>query len=209
MQVITRDQVKAQLGITDSSYDTQIDAKLPIIDAKVKAICNNNFNYRFAADFTDTETTLNAYALYKTKDQYPSGINNRTIVRDVSKDLQVGMQISGTGIASGTYITNIYKSGSLDVFDVTLDNVYCELSDAVTSDGSGVIVTGGISIAYHDVIAKGVMYMIRGTSTTVSDSAWSSRSIGGASVSRSAADSALESQYGMPAWFVKALPRYA
>lgn len=207
MQVISLSQVKAQLGIVDTASDTAITAKLPIIDAKVKQICNNTFNYRFAADMTSGEATINAYALFNLGDAYPSGINNYTVVRDVSKSLEIGMQVEGTNIPSGTYVANFYKSGSLDIRGVETELVYVELSEEVTDDGSGIILTGGISIAYHDVIAKGVQWLINGTSTTVEDNTWSSKSFGPVSITKGSSDK-IDGRFGMPAWFVKALPRF-
>lgn len=208
MNVITLEQVKAQLGITGPTYDAQITAKLPIIDAKVKAICKNNFNLRFAADLTSGETECTAYPLYKTRDNYPSGINNYAITRDISKSLEVGMQVEGDNIPSGAYIESFYKSGSTDILGTVYDMVYLTLSEAATDDGEGVYITGGISIAYLDVIAKGVQWMINKTSQSIDDSNWSSRSVGPLSVTKSSANEKIDGKSGMPAWFVRGLPRY-
>ena len=41
--VITRDQVKTYLGISDSSYDTEIDRYIPVVDARLKQICRYDF----------------------------------------------------------------------------------------------------------------------------------------------------------------------
>lgn len=208
MQIITRDQVKTQLGITDSSYDAEIDAKLPIIDAKVKLICRNNFELRFAADMTDTEITLSAYSLYDRMDLDGSGIMNPNIVKDISKSLEVGMEIEGTNIPTGAYIKNIYKSGTVDLNNTVQDLVYIEISDAVTATASGVIATGGFNIAHHPTVAKGVWYLIGTTSTTIDKGDWISRNVGPLQISRSEMMAKLEGIGGMPAWFVQALPRW-
>lgn len=212
MQIITRDQVKAQLGITDSTYDTQIDAKLPIIDAKVKLICKNNFNYRFGGDMTNTSTTITAYSLtYNSVFAQPnySGINNQYIYSDVSSDLEIGMQIEGDNIPTGAYITNITKARNIETTSGFISDVsYIEISDAVTATESGVTITGGFNIAHHPVVAEGVWWLIGETSTTICANDWISRSDGGMSVSRSDADNKIDGKSGMPAWFVKSLPRW-
>ena len=167
--IITMAQVKEQLGITDATYDAKITAKLPIIDAKVKMICNHQFNTRFVADMTADSDSVLAYPLYRAKDAYPSGINNNNIKRDITEWLEPGMQIEGDNLPSGTYIQSWYKSGSVDSVYGAYEAVYVTLSENATATEEGVIVTGGISIGYHDVISKGVMWLINGTSTTIRD----------------------------------------
>lgn len=207
MQVISLDQVKTQLGISDTSQDAAITAKLPIIDAKVKQICNSTFNYRFAADMSNGSNVLTAYALFKGRDNYPAGINNPVIVRDVSKSLEIGMLVEGDNIPADTYITNFYKTGSEDSFYSSIDTLYVELSENVTDDGAGVYVTGGISIAYHDTIAKGVQFLIDGTNTTLPDTGdWETKRMGPLTLSKGEGGSAIDGRYGMPTWFVKGMP---
>ena len=66
----------------------------------------------------------------------------------------------------------------------------------------------GINIAYQDIIAKGIQYLINGTSTAIPTNSLASRSLGPSSKSFSASDQKIDNKYGMPAWFVKALPKY-
>lgn len=209
MMVITLAEVKEQLGITDPSYDAQITAKIPMIDAKVKQICNHQFNTRFVADMTEDSDSVLAYPLYKARDAYPSGINNRSIKRDITEWLEVGMKIEGDNIPDGAYIQSWYKSGSVDSIYGAYENVYVTLSESATATEEGVILTGGISIGYLDVIAKGVMWMINGTSTAIRDDAWQSKSGAGLSVTKASGAEKLDGKSGMPLWFVRALPRYA
>ena len=88
MQVITLTKAKELLGITGTTQDAAITAKLGIIDAKVKLISQNNFNYQFGGDTTLDSNIISVYALadnyndnfvYKDGDWYnkqTSGIMN-------------------------------------------------------------------------------------------------------------------------------------
>jgi len=107
MQVITLAQVKTQLGIGDTTYDTAITALLPTIDAKVKLITKNNYSFRFVADTTVDDTSATAYALYDTTDRNGSGINNPYVSKSVYNSLEVGQELEGDDIATGAYITDL------------------------------------------------------------------------------------------------------
>ena len=183
--IITLAQVKAQLGLTDTTYDTQISAKIPIIDAKVKAICQNEFNQQF-------------YATTKTGSNLITGLITQPI-----KDLSTGQIITGDGIPDGAYITDIYKGYST----TELSTPSIRLSEAATATAT-VYIYAGFNIAYHDVVSKGIWWMIDGTSTKINDTAFKSRSVGPLSISRSDKDNKIDGKSGMPAWFVKALPRW-
>ena len=61
--VITQAQVKTYLGITDTTYDTQIDLYLPVVTddlTRKNGICNQSFLYdtTCTADTTDTLTDV-------------------------------------------------------------------------------------------------------------------------------------------------------
>lgn len=207
MTVISLAQVKAQLGITTTASDADITAKLPIIDAKVKRHCNNRFNFRFTAAMTDGSTTLTVAPLYNASDSYPSGINNPWSVKDIFNDIEIGMLVEGANIPTGAYITDVYKSGTADNFNTVSDIIYIEISSAVTATASGVTVTGGFNIAYHDIVAHGVQYLIDGTNIyepTVGSG--ESLRMGPLSASMSESSQKIDGRSGMPSWFVKGLP---
>lgn len=212
MTVITLEQVKAQLGLSDTTYDAQITAKIPYIDSTVKMITRNNYNYLIAGDMTLDSNIVSVYSLLPSDEyDYPnfSGINNQFIKADVSKVLEVGQQITGDNIPDGTYITNITSNGgSIEISNVEYNVVYIELSGNATASETGVLLTLGINIAFHPIIAKGIWYQIGNTSTDINDTAWTSRNVGPLSVSRSELDGKIDGKYGMPAWFVKAFPRF-
>jgi hypothetical protein len=54
--VMTRQQVKDYLGITDATYDTQIDLYLPVVSDDIQLITNNNFIISKIGDLDSTDT---------------------------------------------------------------------------------------------------------------------------------------------------------
>lgn len=200
MRVITRDQVKAQLGITDSSLDASIDLKLPIIDAKVKQISNNKFNFQINANLTSGSdiATISSLGL-------PTS-NWRWKFDDIEEYIYIGDQIEGDGIPADSYISELYYNGSY----VTLNNIQYTVPaiklSANAIEGGIKELFVGINIGYHDIIAKGVQYLITGTSQSLPQNRLKSKSLPPLSVTY--ADSTVNKTYGMPNWFVEALPKY-
>ena len=200
MRVITRDQVKAQLGITDSSLDASIDLKLPIIDAKVKQISNNRFNFQVNATLTSGSNiaTISSPSL-------PTSTWKWTL-DDIEEYLMVGDQIEGDGIPAESYISELYYNGSYVTLSGTQYTIPAvKLSANATETGIKELFVG-INIGYHDIIAKGVQYLITGTSQSLPQNRLKSKSLPPLSVTY--ADSTVNKTYGMPNWFVEALPTY-
>ena len=202
MQVITLAQVKTYLGITGSTQDAAITAMLPVIDAKVKVITGKDWNYQFIGQTESGNDLMVIYNIDQCGGKRPADIA-------LIAELSAGTQLEGTGIASGAYIKDVYYHGNNGI-DSTGTNTapFVRLSSPATLTQASQYVYAGINVAYLPIIAKGVQYLLDQTSTTITDSAWSSRSVGPLSVSRAQADAALEARYGMPAWFIKGLPRY-
>lgn len=193
MAIITLAQVKEQLGISSSDYDSAITAKLPYIDAKVKSITNNNWNKRIFG------STTSGSAYIEVSDYQNTGYDY------ILDWLEVGQQITGTGIDTGAYVSDIWPEGT-----ATSDNApQIEISSNATATNSGADLFLGFPIQFHDIVANGVWYLINGTSTTLPTNPATSESMGPASVSYSSADNKIDARYGMPAWFVKGLPKYA
>lgn len=205
MRVITREQVKTQLGILDTSLDTQIDSKLSIIDAKVKMITNNKYNMQVTTQLISgsnmaTISSINNKNLYWGK----SYNNNGYAIEDLGDYLQIGDQIEGDGIPSSTYIEELYFNGQY----VTVSGKQyvvpaIKLSANATENGLQEIFLG-INIGYHDIIAKGVQYLITGTSQSLPQNKLKSKSLPPLSVTY--ADSTINKTYGMPNWFVESFP---
>jgi len=194
MRVITLEKTKALLGITDTTYDTLINTQIPIIDAKVKQICNNNFNRQLAVSVVDGDATVtfSGGADYYGSRSWPD-------IELLLKDLPVGTQLEGTGIPADTYISEVYYAGrSLPYF---------EMSAPATADNAGYIYAG-INIAYQSTIAKCIMWLIGRTNTTIYTDDWKSRSVGPLSVTKGTANEKLDGMSGLPSDFVREFPRW-
>lgn len=203
--VITLAQVKEYLGITGTTYDTRITALLPIIDAKVKAITGNNWELLALGDVTLDSATI-AIRSFTNTYVYPyytaaNNINQPYGLDNIHEFVQVGMELSGTGIASGAYVTGIQALPTNNYATITMSAV-------ATETAAGTTVTFGFNKAYHPVVAKGVQYLMDQETTAMPSAGLTSRRLGPASWSYSNAVSANDGKEGMPGWFVAGLPRY-
>jgi len=220
MKVITLAKTKELLGINDTSQDTQITAKIPFIDALVKRITKNRFNFMILGNTEDSNPyiTVSSIITY-TGERYDydrttgryfcAGINNPYCIDDLNEYLEIGQQIEGTGIQAEAYIDEVYYNGDL-VNDGSSDYDVptIKLSSDATATTAGVRLYLGMNIAYQPVVAKGIQFQIDGTNTTLPCNAVASKSFGPVSTSYSQADTKIDNKYGMPAWFVKAFPKY-
>jgi len=208
MQVITLAQTKTLLGLAtdDTTYDTALSAAIPFIDSAVKQITGNRWNYRVAASFEDSATSVKILSVVSPKFFTSNGYYSSTDIID--EFLQVGQLISATGIPAGAYITEVYYNYPEGV--IVSDNYIAEvdISETTTASGDTIACYLGIPIAYHPVIAKAVWWQSQRLNTTIDDTSWTSKSMGPVSVSKSDSDNRIDQQSGMPLWFVKALPRY-
>lgn len=200
MKVIDLSTCKTLLGITDTSKDSQISAQIDIIDAKVKQICKNNFNLQAYGKFTAGSKVVYLYAVGR-------GCNRTwspALIDSMVRDMPIGTMVEGDPITAVGRIDETYYTGYAE----TDKNVpYFTLNEEATETGEFYFYAG-INYAYQSVIAKGVMWLINQTNQYVNDTAWKSKSSGPLSVTRSDADNKIEGRSGMPAWFVKGLPRY-
>lgn len=195
MAIITLAQVKELLGITGSTYDAQITAKIPYIDSKVKLITNNTWNKRIYGDIENGSANITVYEDYTLQTKAYGYILDW---------IDAGMQLTGTGIPTGAYIIDIYPEGTEDNENYPMITI----SDNCTADTDGLEIFLGFPIGHLDTVAKGVWYLIQGTSTTLPTSSVKSESMGPVSVSYSDSDNKIDGISGMPMWFVKGLPRY-
>lgn len=205
MAIITRAQVKTYLGIDSTLYDDQIDVYIPIVEAKVKQICKNDFNMLILGTTTEDSTSMTVSSIYWDY-YYPyeyssNNVNQPMKPENIGDFIEYGMQVTGDDIASGTYITAVLNDPDYITPTVTL-------STAATGTGSGSRIYLGFNIAYHPTVAKGIYWMITGESTSMPGNSVTSRSMGSVSVSYSDSDNKLDGKSGMPMWFVKALPKY-
>ena len=216
MKVITLAKTKELLGITDTASDTAISAKIPFIDAKVKLITNNRYNLMILGSTTLDSPYVTVSSVWNTTEWidsngrygYGDGINNPYTYDSIEEFLEVGQLISGTGVPADSYIAEVFYNG--DVFNDGVDDFdlpTIQLSANATATGT-VKLYLGINIGYQDIIAKGIQYMINGTSTSMPTNSIVSKSFGPVSKLFSQTDSKIDNKYGMPAWFVKGLPKF-
>jgi len=87
--MITLEQVKTYLGISDTTHDTAITAMIPITEAKVQQITRRQW-----ADLVLMKTVAGSATAYIDPGGY----------------VETGAQISGVGIAADTSITSIHDN---------------------------------------------------------------------------------------------------
>lgn len=156
--IITRDEVKANLGITDSSQDAKIDQFIPVVDAAVRSYTNNNYKQRMHANVVtgsaDVKIVPAIYACDGDIIDY-SSLCYKYPGYNLSKWLQVGQRMKGTGITEGTYITDVDD----DLSTITLSAV-------ATADYNG-LVYGTSTVAEGFTFSKMVMDLIDQNNTSV------------------------------------------
>ncbi len=218
MKVINREKAKELLNITDSSQDAAIDAKIPIIDAKVKQMTNNRYNTMIYGSTTSGSpyvpitsillynNRMCYYDKYRAQYYYNSGIMNPYYLDDIGEYVDTGQLVEGDGVPDDSYIDEIYYNGGIwDVSGTEYTVPTIKLSANATATDS-VRLLLGINIGLQDIIAKGIQYLINGTSTTLPSALLRSETIG--TYSYTNADTNINKTYGMPQWFVDSFPRY-
>lgn len=204
MKVITRETVKAYLGITADTYDDQIDRQIPIIDAKVKRICGNNFNLQLTVKLISGSKYVQLFGCGIESRKYWNNWPTAEL-KQLMEDLPVGSMLEGSGVPSGAYIAEAYYNG------ISEDNKNIptfEMNEAATASDSTAYIYAGINTAYQSVIAKGIWWLIGQTSTKINDTSWTSKGVGPLSVTKGNVAEKIDGRSGMPAWFVQALPRF-
>jgi hypothetical protein len=208
MQVITLSRCKELLGInsTDTTYDTDLQIAIPVVDAAVKQITNNRWNYRVAASFENSSDTVQILSVvspkYFMRDGYYSSVDT------IDEFLRVGQLISATGIPSGAYIEEVYYNYPEGV--IVSDNYIAEvtISETTTAEATTTECYLGIPIAYQPIIAKACWWQKEQMSTTINDTSWKSKSMGPISITKGGGSERIDNKSGMPLWLVQALPRY-
>ncbi len=211
MKVITLEKTKERLGISGTMYDDYINAQIPLIDAKVKQITNNRYNMNVTGDLTINSPYVsvsrviqyNGGILFSRQNYSSSGINNKWLLDDIDEYLEVGQQISGTGIPDNTYIEEVIQNNTT-INNISMTGPIVKMSANATASTSSGDMYLGINIAYQDIIAKGIWYAKSKTNMTLPGRTLSS--VG--TVSFASEDNTIDGQYGMPSWFVKAFPQY-
>lgn len=209
MATITLAQVKQFTTLT-AADDASISAMIPIIDSKVRLLTRNRWNYQVYAllESGQTDAEVSGMVNYAGVSVISgnSGINAPWTIDDIVDFIDVGMQLTGTGVPAGTYIEEIYYNGS--EHDGRIIPIIT-MSEPATVSGLEAVQLG-IPLAYVPTIAKGVQWLIEQSSKSSSSEQGGiqSKRMGPVSVTYSDADSAIDGLTGMPAWFTKGLPRF-
>ncbi len=162
-------------------------------DSKVKQITKNKYNMQITGDVTIDSKIVNISGL----NNATGGIQNNFTLDDVMDYLLPGDLVEGNNIPEGSYIDDI------NPLEGTIT-----LSEDVTATEANTIITVGVNIALQVTIAKGLYWLILQENTDMPDTGWTSQRIGSISVVRGVAQAAIDGRYGMPQWFVNALPRF-
>ena len=209
MRCITTAQCKTLLGLSVTTYDTAIAAAIPKIDAIVRRLTRGRYNL-FVTGTTTSGTTGMLISEVKAASGLPIYVAGSF---SWSSDggplvdcLEIGMQISGTGIAADSHIVDIYPDGGT-IDGVEYVGAAIELSADATASGR-VEAQTAIPVDLQYVIAGGVWWLVQNNPTTPKDDTWVSRSMGPLSITRNASDTQIDGGSGMPLWFVKALPSF-
>ena len=196
MKIITLAKTKELLGITDTSLDTEIARYITIIDAKVKLMTHNKYNFQIYGDVTLDSVVVPISGMTNVT----GGINNYHSLDTIMEYIEVGSLITGDNIAADTYIDEVYMSGS------TIPTI--DLSAVATATEASIIITVGINIGLQPTIAKGIAWLIGEENQNTPLAGLLSRSIGPTRMSWSVSQSVIDGRSGMPSWFVKSFPVY-
>lgn len=152
--MITLAIVKSMLGIATTTYDTQINAFLPIVQSDVRRILNNRFDEKIDCTFASGATRISGLEYLH--------LDNR---------LEVGRVVTHANIPEGTYITAYdHETGIATISE--------------TTTGAGSYIYTSVLIAQWQAIARMIWYRISKATTSYGvDANIESKSIGDVSVS--------------------------
>jgi hypothetical protein len=74
--IIDLTEIKFYLGISDTALDAKLEALIPVIDAKVKSICNDDFE----EGFPEANKSIVAKGTYWLMEQQNTSINDTGII---------------------------------------------------------------------------------------------------------------------------------
>jgi len=135
MNLITLATVKAQLGLSVTTYDASITAMIPIVSSDVRRILNNPYNKYIGAFFNSSDQIL----IHDT-DVYNMLVNT-------SFGIELGQVVAHDNIPADTYIKSYNP-----------DTGYYTLSSAAT--GSGTYIYPTIKLSMFPAISKMIWYKI-------------------------------------------------
>jgi hypothetical protein len=176
LNLITLATVKAELGITDTTYDTALTAAIPKVSSDVRRILNNPFSRPVVAAFSSDAATIDL-SLGRIRRYY----DPFTDIMDLGR---MGQVVVHSNIPDDTYIQSYDLSTGL----FTLNN---------TPTGSGDYVFLSVNISQWAAIAKMCWYAYQQKNiTNVGAKNVKSETYGPVSVSY--ADSEINAQWNYP-----------
>ena len=209
--IITVDQIKTLLGLSDSTYDADLTALLPALDAKVKEITGKGWNLQIRGRIDGTANMeVRTIGTDPFLDAYPSNTHSIGVnwsVDDVADYITAGQSVTGDGIPDDTFINDVFIHRRT-IGGKTYQAPLVELSQSATATGD-IDIEVGFNRAYHRIVAKLAWWMLQDQSTDTPAGSVASKSLGDISVSYSTAGADLDGRYGVPMWAVRGLPRYA
>lgn len=144
LNLITRDTIKAQLGLTgDATYDSDIDATIPIVSNDIRRILNCNFDEYRTATITNGSNQMTSW----------EGPNDSAHYYYNRSDFMMGQVIYSPAIPDDTYITTYDR-----------DTGIYTLSNSATADGDYFYKT--LTIGQWNAVSKMVFYRISKLTTT-------------------------------------------
>lgn len=148
INLMSKDRVKIELGISSTDYDTSITAMIPVVSSHVRQILNNNYNKYVSASFDETSTDI---------DLLIGGIDSFLLgdgtVNFQGSTFPIGQVVTHPNLPVDTYITAYDPDTGLH----TLSN---------TPDDAGEYVYPTITIGMWSPIAKMIWYRIQGLNIT-------------------------------------------
>ena len=181
--IATLAEVKALLGITDTSYDTRITALIPIVEIDLLEECNNTFTNK-SISFGGTCTITTAGSVYKIECS-DGGMDE--------VDFAVGDWI---WLAGSTRNDGYYSIASIDDKYIEVDEILVAQATSSTMSLTLISIPAAIKIYFAKMVAWQLYH--------IKDDGLQSESIGNYSYSRSA----LASDAGYPSTFLGGLAKW-
>lgn len=160
--------VKQYLSLTDSTYDAQIALYIPDVDALVKEYTSLRYNDYFTCSTVSGSATISVGSIGNTFFTSELSLNAPVISNvyaysrvsyDLSDYFKQGDYVSGAGIPTGAYITDVDKL-----------NKQITINDVATATGS-ITAVKGFNRMYNSIVANLVWYKITNASTKAANSA--------------------------------------
>lgn len=143
--VTTREQVKAYLGITDASHDTQIDVYLPVVSDDIEVITNNNFIYNKTGGLTNGSadiSSINTTALSPGNVVSSSDFSQATIVSigddTATIDTEAGVTVQDTGVQFNVFpVAKKPIVAQMVLFNIRKYSIHMDMNGILKSESAG------------------------------------------------------------------------